>query len=431
MTHKQFATLILIASSLAQSVAMASNGRVAFYSDPAGTNPVTSISAASSPNFVYMFLELEGPALTDGIGAVSGKISTSPLGPGTFIGSEAYRPDGSLGGGTNIFLGDGSLLIYGGAQSCVTSTAGFSVGRIRVARIYGFASPPQEIFLWADEVATGYGCAGDGGTPAIVLCDPPMTAGDATSGTQPSMPMLSIGNTPDGANVVVQPRSGVDASIEFATVSVQGQTSLDVASPCTADIPANYSILPTSAPICYGIRTTASTSGPMVICLPYDDSGLTPEEEATAQIVQCDSQGLNCVFLPPSSHDTQANRVCGIATELGTFTVAIRQTTSDSEDLVRRSPQGNRLWGNHPNPFNPTTTVSYELVESATVKLAIYDATSRLVRVLEGSSPKSAGRHETTWDGRDDRGQTVGSGIYFCRLEIGEEILSARLTLLK
>jgi parallel beta-helix repeat protein len=74
---------------------------------------------------------------------------------------------------------------------------------------------------------------------------------------------------------------------------------------------------------------------------------------------------------------------------------------------------------NYPNPFNPKTTIEYVVPDAGgAVRLAVYDLSGRLVRSLvDGEQP--AGKHVAVWDGRDDRGRELGSGVYFYRLEIG------------
>ncbi len=87
--------------------------------------------------------------------------------------------------------------------------------------------------------------------------------------------------------------------------------------------------------------------------------------------------------------------------------------------------------GNHPNPFNPSTTISYRLSESAPTTLRIFDLAGRLVRTLVNAEDQSAERHEFTWRGQNDNGQTVPSGTYIYRLDAGKYAESRRLMLLK
>ncbi len=79
-----------------------------------------------------------------------------------------------------------------------------------------------------------------------------------------------------------------------------------------------------------------------------------------------------------------------------------------------------RLLQNHPNPFNPQTTISFDLPRPAAVSLRVFDVSGRLVRALLEGEVVAEGRQEVVWDGRDDGGRRVGSGTYFYRLESGE-----------
>ncbi len=86
---------------------------------------------------------------------------------------------------------------------------------------------------------------------------------------------------------------------------------------------------------------------------------------------------------------------------------------------------------NHPNPFNPTTVIRYALPESAPASLKVYDVAGRLVRTIFGSVKVPAGAYEVEWDGKDDNGNSVSSGVYFCRLTAGKESLTRKVVLLK
>jgi trimeric autotransporter adhesin len=85
---------------------------------------------------------------------------------------------------------------------------------------------------------------------------------------------------------------------------------------------------------------------------------------------------------------------------------------------------------NHPNPFNPSTTISFTLPERTRVKLAVYDVQGKLVRTLVDAM-LSEGRQERTWDGRDTSGKPVASGVYFYRLETTDRTLTRKMLLLK
>jgi hypothetical protein len=85
---------------------------------------------------------------------------------------------------------------------------------------------------------------------------------------------------------------------------------------------------------------------------------------------------------------------------------------------------------NHPNPFNPTTTIHYTLPAREHARLTVFDADGRRVRSLV-DEVQGAGRHEATWDGRNQNGTAVGSGVYFYRLTAGKFSASKKMVLLK
>jgi hypothetical protein len=85
---------------------------------------------------------------------------------------------------------------------------------------------------------------------------------------------------------------------------------------------------------------------------------------------------------------------------------------------------------NHPNPFNPTTTIGYTVPTRAKVTVQIYDVTGRLVATLVDET-RDAGRYAAEWNGRSASGDPVGSGVYFYRLNVGKESLTRKMVLLK
>ncbi|KPL09305.1 hypothetical protein AMJ71_06785 [candidate division TA06 bacterium SM1_40] len=93
-------------------------------------------------------------------------------------------------------------------------------------------------------------------------------------------------------------------------------------------------------------------------------------------------------------------------------------------------PRSSYLAQNYPNPFRAKTTIRYALPEAGHVTVVLYDIRGARVRSLVSNSVP-AGPHELEWDGRDDRGYKVGSGIYFCRMEAGEVNETRRMLLVR
>ena len=98
---------------------------------------------------------------------------------------------------------------------------------------------------------------------------------------------------------------------------------------------------------------------------------------------------------------------------------------------LQSTPREFALHQNFPNPFNPDTTIKYDLAESADVTLQIYNVLGQVVRTLVASEAQNAGRYQIRWSGMDDRGVSVSSGIYFYRISAGEFQNVRKLMLLK
>jgi hypothetical protein len=88
------------------------------------------------------------------------------------------------------------------------------------------------------------------------------------------------------------------------------------------------------------------------------------------------------------------------------------------------------LCGNYPNPFNPVTTIEYALENPASIDLAIYDISGRRVKTLFCGS-QVIGEHLAVWDGVDNNGKAVASGIYFSRLSHSNGVETTKMLLLK
>ncbi len=90
-----------------------------------------------------------------------------------------------------------------------------------------------------------------------------------------------------------------------------------------------------------------------------------------------------------------------------------------------------KLEQNTPNPFNPKTEIAFTVPLATEVSLVIYDVAGRLVRSLVTDEPMDLGEHVRTWDGLDDGGNRVSSGVYFYRLATDETESIKKMVLLK
>jgi hypothetical protein len=111
-----------------------------------------------------------------------------------------------------------------------------------------------------------------------------------------------------------------------------------------------------------------------------------------------------------------------------TVVVVVSGTPSAAPDPI--IPERFTLYQNAPNPFNPTTVIRFDVATSTPVELRIYDVSGRLVRTLvTGVMP--AARHRVVWDGRDDRGVGVSTGVYFYSLVTREFRATKKMIFLK
>jgi hypothetical protein len=103
--------------------------------------------------------------------------------------------------------------------------------------------------------------------------------------------------------------------------------------------------------------------------------------------------------------------------EWGSYTIRFTPEGVTSTETLPTVPERFALYQNAPNPFNPTTLIRYDVpADGGNVSLKVFDVSGRLVRVLyEGI--QSAGQKSVTWDGKDDSGIHMPTGVYFCRLE--------------
>jgi hypothetical protein len=106
-------------------------------------------------------------------------------------------------------------------------------------------------------------------------------------------------------------------------------------------------------------------------------------------------------------------------------TTGVRNETEHSERKFAYS-----LSQNQPNPFNPDTHIRYSVRDGGRVRLRIYDVAGRLVKVLLDEM-KRPGQYQVHWDGTNDHGQPVATGMYFCRMEAGEFRATRKMVMLK
>jgi hypothetical protein len=234
-------------------------------------------------------------------------------------------------------------------------------------------------------------------------------------------------NTPGGANVMVPLVDANGTSRGTATFAqVTSGNNTFVVNPFTPAVPVSgYAIgNPNNPAIYYDIYTLAGYSGGVDVCLKYDENSI-PGPEANLVLLHYENSMWRNVT---TSRDLVNNMICGHVTTLSPFVIGAVTTTGVNDEPI---PNRFALHGNVPNPFNPTTTIRYDVPRGgADVNITVYDVSGRLVRELVNEH-RAPGNWSVEWNGEDDRGARVASGVYFYRMRAGEFVETRKMVLLK
>ncbi len=107
-----------------------------------------------------------------------------------------------------------------------------------------------------------------------------------------------------------------------------------------------------------------------------------------------------------------------------------RLSVATGVELNKLLPSSFKVYQNYPNPFNPSTIISYALPKASLVKVVIYDITGREIKTLVNKE-QTAGMHSVTWNGENNNGMMVSSGIYFYRISARLNVQVRKMILLK
>ena len=115
--------------------------------------------------------------------------------------------------------------------------------------------------------------------------------------------------------------------------------------------------------------------------------------------------------------------------DIGAFEFTDSPTSVEQKETT--PPDQFQLQQNYPNPFNPSTEITFVVPRGSNVFLAVYNLLGQRVRTLVDEVVNTAGPRKVIWDGRNQFGQSVSSGVYFYRLQSAATVLSRRMVLLK
>lgn len=115
------------------------------------------------------------------------------------------------------------------------------------------------------------------------------------------------------------------------------------------------------------------------------------------------------------------------AADIISITITVSDVLSSSSDYL---PKKLDIRHAHPNPFNNSVSISFEMPNSKNVNLTIFDMKGRLIRQLS-LGVLGIGSHKVLWDGKNDLGNNLSSGIYMAVLEIGDKFNVQKISLVK
>jgi hypothetical protein len=111
-------------------------------------------------------------------------------------------------------------------------------------------------------------------------------------------------------------------------------------------------------------------------------------------------------------------------------TVTITYGEWAADDLPDGIPDRFALHPAYPNPFNPETTIRYDVQNNSHILLTVHDLLGRTIATLL-DGPRDAGSYTISWSGRDDSGASVPSGVYFVRMNTGSFTATQKLMLIR
>jgi hypothetical protein len=161
-----------------------------------------------------------------------------------------------------------------------------------------------------------------------------------------------------------------------------------------------------------------------------DRNGLTPADfvRITERLIRASGESGGVYEL--TDRDVVAGTTYTYRLESMSLAGATELIAEETVTVERGAPRRLALHQNRPNPFNPSTTIAFEVPAAEHVRLQIYDVAGRLVRTLvdERLEPDY---YDVPWDGRNDVGRNVGSGVYFYQLRASDRTLRNKLVLMR
>jgi hypothetical protein len=214
-------------------------------------------------------------------------------------------------------------------------------------------------------------------------------------------------------------------SVEIPEGALKQQIRLQVRVPNT--IPSEKAALQAAEFVVENNEGGFAFEKPVEIAIPYPDS-VTNEACLTMKYWNETAQNWEQIDMPQTIVLDKTSHV--VRAQVSHFSIygVVEEVTPTA--VNEQVPAAFTLSQNVPNPFNPTTTIAFTLPVSGMAKLSVYNVLGQEIRTLL-SGNLAAGNHSVVWNGIDDSGRAVTSGVYFYRLESGPMQMTKKLMLLR
>ncbi len=229
---------------------------------------------------------------------------------------------------------------------------------------------------------------------------------------------LGLANYRADKLVAVNPEN---LNIVYATVQGYGLFK-------TSDGGANWQNLNSQVSGKYFTRLLVNRLNPDQVFVATLKSGLFISNSAGSSWEHLGPENANVAAL--AFNEQEGRLFFSVLDEPYVYIVDVDSIFASVENRSRGVPHNFQLLQNYPNPFNAETWIRYNLRDKEKATIAIYNVSGRKVRTLI-EDDQLPGTHRVKWNGRDDWGREVSSGVYVCQLRAGQKSLTRKLLLLR
>ena len=246
------------------------------------------------------------------------------------------------------------------------------------------------------------------------------------------VPVSYVHNNYDSALTAIEiktPRGDAEIEIDSA---VGGISSITIVSSAYPVITNGLEPLARQAGEAHGVAFGGVESVSGHITIRYSNSDVeSADQELALKVHRFDESSLRWMVLG-GSVDTTHNEVMSRMSEPGAYALFTTTVPTGIDDPPGQGnlPQRFELRQNYPNPFNPSTIIEYTIPFRSRVIIEILNVVGQHVRTL-ADEMKSAGSYRIEWNGRDDAGTLVSTGVYMYRLSAGDVVQSKKMLLIK